>query len=158
MKKLIFFFSSLSIFLFASCNLEPSSSNYTPVVTITSFALNGQTSTTYDTLTVGTVLTLYGYVSGVTNTLDSVRISNDTSYSTLTFTDLSSIDTNVLSNSKTDISKGFFYLHGFNIYSMPFTLVYIPTQVKKDGKITFQVYSNSSYSPLITTFPTPSKN
>jgi hypothetical protein len=157
MKKLIFFFSLLSVVLVTSCSIGSGDSDYSPQMNINSVSLNGVTVSKVDTLKVGDVLLISGTASGVSKPLVSVQVTNDSNYSTISFPDISSLGTNVLNNGKTDVSNGYFYFSGLNIYSFTFNVQYVATKATSGSKLVFVVSSTSQYSPLTYTVSIPAK-
>lgn len=149
MKKLIFLFSLLGVFLFTSCSIGSGDSDYSPQINVTATSLNGvalSASSSLDTLHVGDVLNFYVVAQGVSKPLVSVQVANDTAYSAVTFPDIASISTGILSNSKTDISKGYLYLSDLNIGSITFNVQYLAKKATKTSGVTFSVVSTSQYT------------
>ena len=157
MKKLIPLFSLLGVLLFASCGIGTSDSDYSPQMTINSVSVNGVTVSSVDTIKVGDVLLINGTASGVSKPLTTVQITNDTTYSKISFPDISSLDASVLNNGKTDVSKGYFYFYGLNIYSFTFNMQYVATKATSGTKLSFIVSSTSQYSPTTFTVNLPAK-
>jgi len=149
MKKLIFLFSLLGVFLFSSCKIGAGDSEYSPQISVAATSLNGVNLTatsTLDTLHVGDVLNFCVIAQGLSNPLVSVQVANDTTYSAISFPDLASISSAILSNSKTDISKGYLYLSDLNIGTITFNVLYVAKKPTKTSGVTFSVVSTSQYT------------
>jgi hypothetical protein len=150
MKKLIFLFSLLGVFLFSSCKIGAGDSDYSPQISVAATALNGVNLTAtsnLDTLHVGDVLNFCVVAQGLSNPLVSVQVANDTTYSAITFPDLASINGgSILNNSKTDMSKGYLYLSDLNISTLTFNVQYRAKKATKTSGVTFSVISTSQYT------------
>jgi hypothetical protein len=158
MKKLFFLFFLLGIITFTSCSIGDSESDYSPQLSISSLYQNSVSVTSIDTLTVGDTLLMTAVATGVSNPLTSVKITNDTNYSTLSYPDVENLGSSVLYNGYTDLSDGYFYFQGLNIYSVTLQVKYIAEKVIKAGTtLTFVVSSTSQYSPMTYTLKIPIK-
>jgi hypothetical protein len=158
MKKLFFLFSLLGIITFTSCNVGDSQSDYSPQLSISSLYQNSVSVTSIDTLTVGDTLLMTAVATGVSNPLTSVKITNDTNYSTLSYPGVENLGSSVLYNGYTDLSDGYFYFQGLNIYSVTLQVKYIAEKVIKAGTtLTFVISSTSQYSPMTYTLKIPIK-
>ncbi|MTK53719.1 hypothetical protein [Paludibacter sp.] len=150
MKKQIFLFSLLGVFLLTSCKIGAGDSDYSPQISVAATSLNGVNLTatsTLDTLHVGDVLNFCVIAQGLSNPLVSVQVANDTTYSAITFPDLASINAgSILNNSQTDISKGYLYLSDLNIGSITFNVQYLAKKATKTSGVTFSVVSTSQYT------------
>jgi hypothetical protein len=153
MKKQILLLGIFGMFLLASCSQQDATNDSTPQLTwAANPILDGVSVTTIDTLTVGDTLLLPMTFSGVYNPLTSIQITNDTAYSAISFPYASSLGSSVLNNGQTNVSKGYFYFVGLNIYMVNLAVEYIPKQATTGTKLSFVVSSTSQYSPLSGSF------
>jgi len=149
MKKQIFLLGILGTLLLASCSTGTSSSEFTPQLGWTGNpTLNGLIVTTIDTLVVGDTLVLPLSFSGISNSLTNVQITNDTAYSAVSYPGIASLGTAILSNGKTNVSKGYFDVSGLNISTLYMNVQYVPKKVTSGSKLGIIISSTSSYSPL----------
>jgi hypothetical protein len=147
MKKRILFFSLLGMLFLASCSVGAGDSDYSPQMTVTSISVNGVSKTTLDTLNVGDVLQLSFVANGVSKPLTSVKVTNESEYSDISFPNISSLDQRVLNLS--DLSKGYFGFDVLGVYAFTFTVEYTVKKANKEGAtLNFVVNSTSQYSPM----------
>lgn len=154
MKKHFFFLFGFVLFAFAACNVD-NTVNYRPEIQFYKNPTTNKMDTLniyytdlagvyrLDTVAVGDTINFQIYVTGYTNNLKSLIITQSAdSLSKMLLPSKSSMDSIFLSTS--NYAEGKFLMNG-TATSLFFPFKYVAKKVSKEAKLTFSVVSDASY-------------
>lgn len=158
MKKLLFAVAILGIVMLNSCMQTNTQNDIAPQIQYASNpTLNGVAITNLDTLTVGDTLLLPLALYGYYNPLASLKVTNDTAVSNISFPGISALGSTILSNDSTNLADGYIYFGAGTFSTVQLVLQYVPTKPSTTATLKFILSSTSTYSPATAQLSLPAK-